>query len=153
MIVNGQKADDMLSVSTYQVQNKASRDENREIVLSTPAAKKKFAGLQRAPESTDRAPTVTNVSGPVSRVGYVAFCQEMLLLKIGTSEKIRFFQKHTYKYAYDNADAPLSTRILHEGSAQARNEHYLYTRTGASVRTTIAYHPAPSWPWGFDRHF
>ena len=60
-----QKKDDILEVRTY-VRNKASRIETREIALSTPAGKKNFKRLSRAPTCTDRAETWTNVSGRAS---------------------------------------------------------------------------------------
>ena len=72
------KTDNIFPVRTYLVQNKASRTETRELVLSTPAGKN-FERPPRAPKWTDRARTSTNVSGRDSRVGYSAFRQEVLV--------------------------------------------------------------------------
>ena len=60
------KETDDIIPGTY-VQNKASRTETREIVLSIPT-EKNFERSPRAPECTDRAETSTNVSGGASPV-------------------------------------------------------------------------------------
>ena len=71
---------------TY-VRNKASRIETKEIVLSSPAEKKDFERLSRAPECMDRAETWTNVSGRAScarefDVGRKALCTKRKVVKI-----------------------------------------------------------------------
>ena len=72
-----------------------SRTETKEIVLSTPAGKKNFEGLPRAPECTDRARPSTIVSGRASLVDYLAFRQKVLLRR-DTFEKVREFHKHNF---------------------------------------------------------
>ena len=67
-----EKTENILPIRTYTIRPLELKSEKSSCPL--PPGKKTFERPPRAPECTDRARTLTSVSGRASRVDYMAFC-------------------------------------------------------------------------------